>query len=42
MLNNPGKSINADYKKSFDATIYSGILITALATSGLYYVFNHL
>jgi hypothetical protein len=42
MLNNPGKSISADYKKSFDATIYSGILITALATSGLYYVFNHL
>lgn len=40
MLYNPEKSINADYKKSFDATIYSGILISALATSILFYTFN--
>jgi hypothetical protein len=42
MLYNPDKSIGADNKKSFDATIYSGILISALATSALFYVFNHL
>jgi hypothetical protein len=42
MLYNPEKSINADYKKSFDATIYSGILISALATSILFYTFNQL
>ena len=41
-LYNPEKSISADYKKSFDATIYSGILISALATSVLFYTFNHL
>jgi len=42
ILYNPAKSIDADYKKSLDATVYSGILITALATSILYYSFNHL
>jgi hypothetical protein len=42
VLYNPEKSVNADYKKSFDATIYSGILISALATSILFYTFNQL
>lgn len=42
ILYNQDKSVNADYKKSFDATIYSGILISALATSILFYTFNHL
>ena len=42
MLYNPEKSVNTDYKKSFDATIYSGILISALATSILFYTFNQL
>jgi len=41
-LYNPEKSYESDYKKTFDATIYSGILMTALATSVLFYVFNHL
>lgn len=32
-------SISNEYKKNYDSTMYSGILLTALATSILYYVF---
>jgi len=41
-LHNPDKSVYADYKKNFDSTIYSGILMSALATSIVYYVFTEL
>ena len=41
-LHNPEKSVYADYKKNFDSTIYSGILMSALATSIVYYVFTEL
>jgi len=41
-LYNPEKSVLADYKTNFDSTIYSGILISALATSMLFYVFTEI
>uniref|UniRef100_A0A6C0JMU2 Uncharacterized protein n=1 Tax=viral metagenome TaxID=1070528 RepID=A0A6C0JMU2_9ZZZZ len=41
-LYNPEKSVLADYKTNFDSTIYSGILISALATSILFYVFTEI
>jgi len=41
-LYNPDNSVISDYKNQFDSTIYSGILISALATSILYYVFTEL
>lgn len=41
-LHNPEKSIYADYKTNFDSTIYSGVLISALATSIIYYIFTEL
>jgi hypothetical protein len=41
-LHNPEKSVLADYKKNYDSTVYSGILMTALATSVIYYIFTEL
>jgi len=41
-LYNPEQSIISDYGYNFDSTIYSGILISALATSVLYYMFKEL
>jgi len=41
-LYNPENSKIADFKYSYDSTIYSGIIISALATSMLYFVFTEL
>jgi len=41
-LHNPEKSVYSDYKTNFDSTIYSGILVSALATSIIYYIFTEL
>lgn len=41
-LYNPEKSMISDYGYTLDSTIYSGILISALATSILYYIFTEL
>jgi hypothetical protein len=42
LLYDPENSKIVDYKYSYDSTIYSGILISALATSLLYYIFTEL
>ena len=41
-LYDPEKSMISDYGYNLDSTIYSGILISALATSMLYYIFTEL
>jgi hypothetical protein len=41
-LYDPEKSKIVDFKYSYDSTIYSGIIISALATSLLYYIFTEL
>ena len=41
-LYDPENSKIADFKYSYDSTIYSGIIISALATSMLYYIFTEL
>jgi hypothetical protein len=41
-LYDPENSKIADFKNSYDSTIYSGIIISALATSMLYYIFTEL
>lgn len=41
-LYDPENSKIVDFKYSYDSTIYSGILISALATSLLYYIFTEL
>jgi hypothetical protein len=41
-LYNPEQSMISDYGYNLDSTIYSGILISALATSVLYYIFTEL
>jgi len=41
-LYDPENSKIADFKHSYDSTIYSGIIISALATSMLYYIFTEL
>uniref|UniRef100_A0A6C0DBP1 Uncharacterized protein n=1 Tax=viral metagenome TaxID=1070528 RepID=A0A6C0DBP1_9ZZZZ len=41
-LYDPEKSKIVDFKYSYDSTIYSGILISALATSLLYFIFTEL
>ena len=39
-LNGNVDSISNEYKERFDSTIYSGLMITVLATSMLYYIFQ--
>lgn len=39
-LNTNKDSISSEYKERFDSTIYSGLMITVLATSMLYYIFQ--
>lgn len=39
-LNTNKDSISNEYKERFDSTIYSGLMITVLATSMLYYIFQ--
>jgi hypothetical protein len=41
-LYDPENSKIADFKNSYDSTIYSGIIVSALATSMLYYIFTEL
>jgi hypothetical protein len=41
-LYDPENSKIVDFKYSYDSTIYSGIIISALATSLLYYIFTEL
>ena len=41
-LYDPENSKIADFKYSYDSTIYSGIIVSALATSMLYYIFTEL
>ena len=41
-LHDPENSKIVDFKYSYDSTIYSGIVISALATSLLYYIFTEL
>jgi hypothetical protein len=41
-LHDPEHSKIVDFKYSYDSTIYSGIVISALATSLLYYIFTEL
>lgn len=41
-LNNTQDSIANNYKQQYDATIYSGVLLSALAASLLYFVFKEL
>jgi hypothetical protein len=38
----PGSSISLDYRYNYDATIYSGILLTVLASGLIYYTFTKL
>jgi hypothetical protein len=39
-LNSNKDSISAEYKNRFDSTIYSGLMLTVLVTSMLYYIFQ--
>jgi hypothetical protein len=39
-LNTNNNSISAEYKNRFDSTIYSGLMLTVLVTSMLYYIFQ--
>jgi hypothetical protein len=39
-LNNNTDSISNEYKNRFDSTIYSGLMVTVLATSMIYYLFT--
>lgn len=39
-LNNNTDSISNEYKNRFDSTIYSGLMVTVLATSMIYYIFT--
>lgn len=41
-LNGNTDTISYEYKNRFDSTIYSGLMVTVLATSMLYYVFTKL
>jgi hypothetical protein len=41
-LSMDNSSMYGDYKMNYDATVYSGVLWTILATSLIYYVFRHL
>ena len=39
-LNGNADSISNEYKERFDSTIYSGLMVTVLATSMIYYLFT--